>query len=379
MKILYDLSYSQNPKFYSGLYEHGKKIFIEIMKNHPEAAVTLLLLKNGKMDDYVLKLAKKIEYIDALLNTKKYFKEIERISANYDRLYLPYQPTNHKYKLNKNVEFYFTIHDLCQLDLAKNTKINKYEKYYMEGLSAHLKYTLKQILRITGAWYRRIKNQLGVNIKRANKIIVISESTKNDVINTYDIDENKLVKFLSPIKENVVDDSSGLEYKDYFLFVSSSRYNKNTISGLLALDKIWDENPDFPKAISAGRLPNKVLNIIKHKDKIISLDYVSNVDLDYLYKNALALIFPTLCEGFGMPPLEAMKFGTRVICSNIPCLKEFYNKALFFDPYNIDDIKEKILNYNTISKENMLINYSELKSHCKLDLIGESDFLVKEK
>ncbi len=378
MKILYDLSYSQNPKFYSGLYEHGKKIFVEIMKNHPDADVTLLLLKNGKMDDYVLKLAKKVEYIDALLNTKKYFKQIESIGNNYDRIYLPYQPTNHKYRFDKNVEFYFTIHDLCQLALAKNTKINKYEKYYMEGLSANLKYMLKQFLRITGIWHRKIKNQLGANIKRANKIIVISDATKNDVINTYSIDKNKLIKFLSPIKENVVDASSNLTYNDYFLFVSSSRYNKNTMSGLLALDKIWDENPNFSKAISVGKLPNKVLNMIKHKDKIISLNYVSNSDLDYLYKNAEALIFPTLAEGFGMPPLEAMKFGTRVICSNIPCLTEFYPKALFFDPYNIDDIKEKILNYSAITKENMLINYSELKEKCDLNVIGECDFIVKE-
>ena len=69
----------------------------------------------------------------------------------------------------------------------------------------------------------------------------------------------------------------------------------------------------------------------------------SDKELSALYKNALALVFPTLSEGFGLPGLEAMMAGTPVICSDIPVLHEVYGKAaLYFDPKNSQDIADKI-------------------------------------
>ena len=73
------------------------------------------------------------------------------------------------------------------------------------------------------------------------------------------------------------------------------------------------------------------------------LGYVDDLELKTIYKNAAAFVFPTLSEGFGLPGLEAMNCGVPVISSNIPVLREVYgNAALYFDPKNIDDIKEKI-------------------------------------
>jgi len=75
------------------------------------------------------------------------------------------------------------------------------------------------------------------------------------------------------------------------------------------------------------------------------LEYVPTEDLRYLYSGAYCFVFPSLYEGFGLPPLEAMSFGCPVITSRISSLPEVCgDAALYADPYDIYDIKEKIEN-----------------------------------
>lgn len=73
---------------------------------------------------------------------------------------------------------------------------------------------------------------------------------------------------------------------------------------------------------------------LRVKEKIIFTGYVSNKELGVLLSDALAMIFPSLYEGFGMPIVEAMSAGIPIICSNRASLPEVAgNAALFFDPY----------------------------------------------
>jgi len=101
---------------------------------------------------------------------------------------------------------------------------------------------------------------------------------------------------------------------------------------------------------------------------IIFTGFVSDNDLCLLYKNALIYVFPSLCEGFGLPPLEAMSFGVPVVCSNKGALSEILkDSAVYFDPVNINDMVEKIrfvLENNKLKEElrkkgfNCIKNYS---------------------
>jgi len=76
---------------------------------------------------------------------------------------------------------------------------------------------------------------------------------------------------------------------------------------------------------------------------ILITGFVSEKELDDLYKNASLFVFPSLCEGFGLPPLEAMKRGIPVVSSNLTCMPEILgDAALYFDPLNVDDMAEKI-------------------------------------
>lgn len=83
---------------------------------------------------------------------------------------------------------------------------------------------------------------------------------------------------------------------------------------------------------------------LKIEKKFACLGYVDNNKLQDLYKHAFAFIFPSLNEGFGIPPLEAMKYGTPVIASNKTAIPEVCGDAvLYINPFSIEDIKAKIL------------------------------------
>ena len=84
--------------------------------------------------------------------------------------------------------------------------------------------------------------------------------------------------------------------------------------------------------------------IEKNQEHIRYLGYVSDTKLVHIYNLATIFIYPSLYEGFGLPPLEAMACGTPVIVSNVASLPEVCGSAaLYVDPTDIEDIKDKIL------------------------------------
>lgn len=376
MRILYDLSYTQNRDFYSGLYEYGKKVLSEILNNYGND-ISILLIKDEKIDDFILNSGCKLVYVEFKYGSSKFWKKVSEILKDYDRVYFPYQLVKNSVKIPNTCELYFTIHDLAQLNLATFSKINKEERFYYSGKNRYIKYPVKQILRFTGLFKFYLKRNLKKNIKNAKKIITISNYSKEQIMKEFKVPEEKIIVSFAPLKLLSSKEKSELDYKDYFLFVSASRYTKNTYRGLQALDNIWDENIDFPKAIVTGKLPQTIYGRIRHKEKVISLGYVSEADLEYLYRNARALIFTSLCEGFGSPPLEAMRYGTRVVSSNAMSLQELYNETLLFDPYDVSDIQNKILSYETISSDKMIEIFNRINNKCESDLSELVNIIVK--
>ena len=86
---------------------------------------------------------------------------------------------------------------------------------------------------------------------------------------------------------------------------------------MLALDKLFDTNPDICDSVKVLGLKTdtRVYKRIHNKEKFEILGYQSQNDLERLYAGAYALIYPTLNEGFGYPPLEAMKYSVPVVSS----------------------------------------------------------------
>jgi glycosyltransferase involved in cell wall biosynthesis len=95
--------------------------------------------------------------------------------------------------------------------------------------------------------------------------------------------------------------------------------------------------------------------------------FIEEDSLRWLYENCQAYIFPSLSEGFGLPPLEAMTYGAPVVSSNATCLPEVSGKAAhYFDPLNTKDMAKKIeevLDNKTLRDELIKNGYAQIKKY----------------
>ena len=215
-------------------------------------------------------------------------------------------------------------------------------------------------------------------VKRAKKIIVTSEFTRQDLHQTLNVPLEKMcVTYQAPFglktedlrfKDSVID-------KSYILYVGAAYPHKN-LEGLLKAWKIFcDKYGGDYKLVLVGKASyfyNNLKSIRQSADlnlkSVIHLDNASDDDLVNLYKNTSLFVFPSLYEGFGLPPLEAMKNGAVVASSNRSCLPEVLGEAaIYFDPENYEqmaDIIYKALTDEDIRQElknnsqNLLLNYS---------------------
>ena len=110
----------------------------------------------------------------------------------------------------------------------------------------------------------------------------------------------------------------------------------------------------------------------KQEANIIYLDYVSNSDIEHLYQKAWALIYPSFTEGFGYPPIEAMKYSTPVVSSNVCSMVEVLEaSAVFFSPFYENELCNK-LEYLKANYQ----NYKELsqRQYLKISQRQKKDF-----
>ncbi|MBW4464483.1 MAG: glycosyltransferase [Pegethrix bostrychoides GSE-TBD4-15B] len=193
-------------------------------------------------------------------------------------------------------------------------------------------------------------------LKDSAVTITVSENSKQDLLTYYDADPDKIIVTYQPIALKPLDAGEaeiafflrryGLKFQNYILFVGAIEPKKNV--GRL-IDAYASMDTDMPLVIvgKKGWLWEDELgkmNLIDSKQKTIKLlEYISVESLRYLYSGAYCLVFPSLYEGFGLPPLEAMSFGCPVITANVSCLPEICgDAALYVDPYSVQDIKAKL-------------------------------------
>lgn len=205
------------------------------------------------------------------------------------------------------------------------------------------------------------KNLLGNKstlIHKAEKVIAISQTTKNDLIDYYGVDENKIevIHLGSSFDSSQIDDIRIVE-SPYLLYVGSRDGYKNFTFCLEALASVLKE-ADI-KLICGGGGPftlaeNELINKLGVKNKLFYLSINDRI-LGNLYKHAEAFIFPSLYEGFGIPVLEAFSCNCPCLLSTGGSLPEVGgDAALYFDPKDADSIRSnvnKVLNNSDARKE----------------------------
>ncbi len=209
--------------------------------------------------------------------------------------------------------------------------------------------------------------------RRAKYVITDSETSKKEIIQEYNISKNRIdvigggwqhILRIQP-DCSVFERTDKIPAGEYYFTLGSITERKN-IKWIFQYAK-KHRNEIF---VCSGKAPRDKLDI---PENVKYLGYVSDEQMMALYSDCKAFIFPSLYEGFGLPPLEAMAAGARVIVSNASCLPEIYGHSVcYIDPYNTDvELSELLaLQKNNVQfKEDILNRYSWEKSAERLHKI----------
>ncbi|MFR9166716.1 MAG: glycosyltransferase family 4 protein [Dysgonomonas sp.] len=202
-------------------------------------------------------------------------------------------------------------------------------------------------------------------IKKSHAVITVSEFSKQEISDVFGTDKNKIhvihsnVPFRDkPSRDEILNRKHDTNAEKYILTVSSMDPRKNFIRLVEAFNNIEDKSIKLyiiGMQFKAFNTPDLQKLISKN---VVLPGYITDEELQDMYKNALFSIYPTLYEGFGLPPLESMTYGCPAIAADIPALKEISGDAvLYTDPYDINDITQKM---------NLLVKDEELRKELVL-------------
>jgi glycosyltransferase involved in cell wall biosynthesis len=211
----------------------------------------------------------------------------------------------------------------------------------------------------------------------AHAVIAISEQTKNDLIDYYKVPAEKIFicyQNCNPIFERKIEAEEKAIIKkryqlpdEYFLFVSSIAPRKNLIAICKALASLkatiniplvvignGKKEKEEAKAFMAANGISHLLILLNELPQAKESNYTTAADFPAIYQQALALIYPSIFEGFGAPLLEALWSGTPVISSNTSSLPEVAgDSALYFAPDDIETLAQHMLH---VATDKILVN-----------------------
>lgn len=180
--------------------------------------------------------------------------------------------------------------------------------------------------------------------KRASRVITNSNNSRNDLLQFYQVDASKVRLIYWAVDQTFgsepVSDRRIDEEGDYILYVGSLEPRKNIATLIEAYEQLRTDNPDLKTKLIliGGESPLFAavrLQIKQFHNDVVFKGFVSDDELKQYYRNALVVAYPSLYEGFGLPPLEAMASGAPVVTSNTSSLPEVVgDAALMVSPYD---------------------------------------------
>lgn len=233
--------------------------------------------------------------------------------------------------------------------------------------------------------YNSDKNWLTFHIKQAIGRFVFKQVARNCsyIITPTEFTKAELMQFaeIPSSKITVTYESADVFFEDlkpfkkdfdkYILYVGQQSDYKNIKRLGTAHQRLLEKYPDLGLILvgklNASALKNQKYFESKNYKNIQFTGFIKNDKRDWLYKNAAAYIFPSLMEGFGLPGLEAMGYGTPVISSNATCLPEVYgDAAYYFNPLKTKDMVraiDDVLSDNKLRKKLIKKGNEQIKKY----------------
>jgi glycosyltransferase involved in cell wall biosynthesis len=331
MKIAIDARFYR--KSTGGIGRYTRALLLELSKIDHNNQYTIFLTPNDKLEYNI----KAKNFIPQIVDIKhysvaeqtKFLKILNR--GDFDLVHF----TNFNHPILYKKKFIATIHDLTLM-------------LYPGG-----KHSLAKKI--------GFKLVISKAVKKAVKIISVSEATKKDLINVFKADTKKIKVIYEGIDESYKMKKQELRTKNenilkkynitkpYLLFISQWRPHKGIVQLVESFEilkkkfKISHQLVIVGKSIPGFPEISYTIHHTPYTKDIVTPGFVAEEDLPILYQNADVFVFPSHYEGFGLPPLEAMACGTSVAASNVSCIPEILGSAaIYFDPYSPEKIAEAI-------------------------------------
>ena len=375
--ILFDLLECQpasTSKFHGG-GEYIKAVFKNLTEKYWSQYNLIVFFNPNKfLDDWIYDIIKRknIEscYIENVNEICTVF-ENKHIDVFYSGM--PY------YYLKKNipdtVRIKGTIHGLRLVEMPSD----KYAHLYLSG-KAGMKETVRHL--ISGYYRRKKQEQFYSVIEMIDELICVSNHTKYAIRAYYPDFKDKDIRVCYTPQKNaqLCADDSPVETGKYILLMGGDRWIKNTYRGILAIERLFEAGYlENYKVIIVGGLNNKIKSKIKDTRRYVIKGYVETAELENLYKFSDIFLYPSLNEGFGMPPLEAMKYGATCVVSAICSLTEVCGDAVYYtNPYDIGEMSGRILQAASekIDSDIVLRRFNCIKQKQDRDLDQLCEFII---
>lgn len=326
------------------------------------------------VEEYTINLLARLLKLDRDINFKLFFNAYQKVKLDYDWISLP----NVKlYELNipNRILFVSTKYlNFPKIDrLLEEADIFFNPHFFNAPLGPNCKKVMTfhdlsfEYMPELFSWRKRLWQKFLMNIRheadKAQKIIAVSQSSRQDLIDLYRIPEDKIKVIYSGVGEEFQmqnakseNQNDNLKFKNikekyhlpdkFILFFGTIEPRKN-ISGLIkAFELLKEKNKDSDiyLVIAGGKgwLYEDIFKTAqnsRYNSHIIFTGFIEPQDKVYLYNLAELFVYPSFFEGFGFPPLEAMACGVPTITSNTSSLPEIVgDAALMVDPYNVEEL-----------------------------------------
>jgi len=191
------------------------------------------------------------------------------------------------------------------------------------------------------------KGIISYHAHRANHIIVPSFYWKEKLISHYHLSPDKISVTYEAVDDlhfsKDVQDQPSIHVQKPFLVYCGNLYPHKNVNLLIRAVDQYNHQNSLKLTLALVGSRSAFVNRLPQSPAVVHLGYLTDAELHELYSHALALVQPSLIEGFGLTGLEAMASGLPVISSSASCLPEIYqDAALYFDPYSQEDLVAKI-------------------------------------